>query len=250
MVITVADIYKKIDEFFPFETCFSWDNCGLIIGRPIKKVKKILLTLDVTSSSVKRAIDLRVDLIITHHPPIFKPISSIVDNLFLQLIKNDISVISVHTNLDVAMGGVNYAFARKVGYKEVEPIIQDEKIIAVSVSCGRINPKEFAKFVKKQLNAPFVRLYSPLNKKMWVEKVAFCGGAGSSFIEYLENKVDLLVSSDFTYHTLIKSKIHLIDVGHFYSEFPAMSIFEGLLDDIDLDIYSFKIDEINSLSVI
>ncbi|MEA1972488.1 MAG: Nif3-like dinuclear metal center hexameric protein, partial [Candidatus Cloacimonadota bacterium] len=98
----------------------EWDNVGLLIGEPENEVTKILLALDLTENAVNKAIKEKAQLIVTHHPAIFRPLKKITHPLYIKLIKNEIAVLSAHTNFDVTKGGVNSALAEKLNLKNLE----------------------------------------------------------------------------------------------------------------------------------
>ena len=105
---TVREIYNFIDSIAPFNTAEEWDNSGLLVGDENKTVNKIMFALDCTNDVIEQALSCDADLIVTHHPVIFKPLSEIsADCLVYKLIKNDLSIICAHTNYDKAIEGVN-----------------------------------------------------------------------------------------------------------------------------------------------
>ena len=109
----IKDIYDFIDKIAPFETAFSYDNCGLLVGSYESTVNKALLSLDITKDVVKEAQKIGANLIISHHPIIFKPIKNINFESTLHLLcKFGINAICAHTNLDIAKNGVNYYLAK------------------------------------------------------------------------------------------------------------------------------------------
>jgi len=116
----VKDIVAHFHKIANPELAYEWDNVGFQLGDAEAEVKKILLTLDVTENAINKAIQEKVDLIISHHPFIFKPIKKITNPLFLKLIKNNISIFCAHTNLDVVKKGVNFALAEKLGLQNLE----------------------------------------------------------------------------------------------------------------------------------
>lgn len=118
--ITVKDIANVIHNFAPRELAYDWDNVGFLLGDADQEVKKILLSLDVTENTVKKAIETGADLIVTHHPLIFKPVNKITNPLYIKLIKNNISVICAHTNLDITPGGVNHKLAEIFQLSDLE----------------------------------------------------------------------------------------------------------------------------------
>ena len=105
-MVTVKNVYDHLNELADVRLAEKWDNVGLMLGNYNKEVKKVLVCLDVTTKVVKEAIDKKINLIVSHHPLIFKPLKNLdftedfKSNIIRNLIKNDISVISFHTNLD------------------------------------------------------------------------------------------------------------------------------------------------------
>ena len=120
---TVKDIYRFIDIIAPFSTQEEWDNSGLLVGEENKEVSRILFALDITSDVLNQAINANAELIITHHPIIFKPVSNILsDSLLYKLIENGISIISAHTNYDKAVDGVNDILCKTIGATKYEKV--------------------------------------------------------------------------------------------------------------------------------
>ena len=113
---TVGDVYRLIDQFAPFSLAEDWDNPGLLVGSPDLTVTKALLAMDVTPAVIEEAAKTGAELIVTHHPVIFSPIKRVeAGSIVYNLIRNGISVISAHTNLDIAEGGVNDCLAECLG---------------------------------------------------------------------------------------------------------------------------------------
>jgi len=117
MDITVKDVYAKIDCIAPFIYQESWDNSGLQIGNLDNKVKKALLTLDITKEAINIAKKYKCELVISHHPLFFKPLKSIdTRNVLLsEILNSNLTILSAHTNLDVVPEGVSFALAKKIG---------------------------------------------------------------------------------------------------------------------------------------
>ena len=123
----VKDIAKYIEEWCPKSLAEEWDNVGLIIGNPEQEVKKVMVALDAIEEVIDEAIEKNVDLIVTHHPLLIKPINRIstdftTGKLIHKLIKNNISLYSAHTNLDIAEGGINDILATLIGLNDRKPI--------------------------------------------------------------------------------------------------------------------------------
>jgi dinuclear metal center YbgI/SA1388 family protein len=118
--IKVSDIVKHVNGIADPGLAMDWDNVGLQLGLPDNMVNKVMLTLDVTSNAVEYAIKNNIDMIISHHPLIFRSLKKITDRNMIQLIKNDIAVYCAHTNLDVVKKGVNFALAEKLKLKKLQ----------------------------------------------------------------------------------------------------------------------------------
>jgi dinuclear metal center YbgI/SA1388 family protein len=120
MKTTANHISDFFQDWAPLKTKLDYDNVGLLIGQPHKPVKRLLVCLDVTDDVVQEAIDTGTDLIVAHHPVIFKKLSTVTTGdatgrIVYNLIRNDIGVLAAHTNLDAARGGVSFALAGKIG---------------------------------------------------------------------------------------------------------------------------------------
>ena len=131
MSVKCQTIISIMEKLAPKNLAEEWDNVGLQVGDPRKEITGILVTLDVTPEAVSEAVKLGANLIVSHHPLIFKPIKNVRydlahGNLLSEIIKNDINVYCAHTNLDSAMEGVNHVLAELVGLHEVEVISPDK----------------------------------------------------------------------------------------------------------------------------
>ena len=240
---TVADIYKMIDKIAPFNTRFPFDNVGVLVGDPAAPVKRIAVCLDITHDVVKRAAENECDLIVAHHPVIFNKLSSVTaESIPYMLVKNGISAICAHTNLDVAKGGVNDRLAIALGIENVERLVDNEypdtEPIARIGSVDAVSPIDFVKFVKSQLNCEGVRY---IEGSRPIRKVCVYGGAGNEFI--LQAKAagaDAFVTSEIKHHQWLEAKdlgITVIDAGHFSTENVVVKPLALLLKDkLDCDV--------------
>jgi len=127
-IIRVKDIVSHLHKIANPLLAEIWDNVGLQIGSPEWTVKRILLTLDVTETAITLAKSIEANLIISHHPKIFKPIKSVTDPVVIELISEKIAVLSLHTNLDVIKSGVNNALAKKLGLNGLEFISPSKNV--------------------------------------------------------------------------------------------------------------------------
>lgn len=231
---TVNDIYSFLCELAPLNLQLSFDNSGIQTGYMGKLVKTALLSLDITDDCVSEAIDCGAELIITHHPLLFHPARSITDidpeSARLQkIIANGLSVISMHTNLDITDGGVNDVLIALLGAEGSEPFEPD--------NCGRagmlrenMHLKEFIALCKESLNVKCIRYY---NAGRPVRKIAVLGGAGSGSLEdAYKAGCDTFVTSDISYHYFLRAMelgINLIDADHFCTENPVMYMLQSKL---------------------
>ncbi|NLM04268.1 MAG: Nif3-like dinuclear metal center hexameric protein [Clostridiales bacterium] len=140
MVTRVKDITSLMEKLAPREYAMEWDNVGLQIGSYEKEVKKIIISLDITKEVLEEAIEQDIDLIISHHPIIFSPLKSIVKedykgNLIHKAISNNISIYATHTNMDIAIGGLNDFVAKKIGLENISilDITNKEKLYKIVV---------------------------------------------------------------------------------------------------------------------
>ena len=227
MSVNVADIIKIMEEIAPPAMAEDCDNVGLMLGRRCKAVKKLLLALDITGEVVQQAIAQKADMIITHHPLIFRGLKRVTDNewqqeLLLTLAEKGIAVYSAHTNLDCVSSGVNDVLAKKLHLDNVDVLDSDNGLgrIGIVPACSL---QEFAAMVKKILRADYVAV-GDAGKQ--VHKVAVCGGAGSDLISLaLLCGADTLITGDIKYHEAqqaVFSGLNVIDAGHQPTELPVM----------------------------
>lgn len=234
---TVQTILDYLETIAPLSKKMEWDNCGLLCGRSQKEVKKILIALDPFEAVAQEAVDISADLILTHHPLIFRPRYTITDcdsigRTIMLLNRNDIAAINAHTNLDVAPEGVNSVLAEKLGLSNIEVIAPTE-----TDECGRqwgllhagtiteMPLEAFLSLTKETLGTPVLR-YASCGKN--VKKVAVGGGAcAGELMEAAAFGCDTFVTSDAKYNDFwdaADAGINLIDAGHFYTENPVCTL--------------------------
>lgn len=248
--VKVQHIAEIMNRLAPRQLAEEWDNVGLLVGSFDSEVEKIFVCLDVTDETVKSAVDFRADLIISHHPVIFRAVKNFRTDLPLgkkieTLIKNNISVFAAHTNLDSTEGGVNDVLAEKIGLLDVKTFGEELSLGRIGYLPNEMDAVTFAKHVAKVLNID-VRLIDAGDFP--IKKVGLCGGAGSEFIgkaKFLGAQA--FVTGDVKYHeaqSAVDTKIHVIDAGHFATEFPVVHILaEKLRAEVDKLGYNIKIAE-------
>lgn len=125
--VKTSHVFQVMESWAPLHLAYDWDPVGLQIGSYSKEVKKVMVTLDVLEAVVDEAIEKDVDLIIAHHPMMFKPLRRIDVNdvkgrIIEKLIKHDITVYAAHTNLDIAKDGVNDMLAKRLDLTDIKPL--------------------------------------------------------------------------------------------------------------------------------
>lgn len=220
----VIDIYNFLDSIAPFNTALPFDNAGLLVGEGQKEVKKIGVILDVTPEAVDFAQKHDIDLIVSHHPVIFNPLKRLqTDSVPYLLAKHDIAVISAHTNLDAARGGVNDALAKALELENIAPLAENDggdfpPMGRTGTLKRPMSDRDFAIFVAEKLSTKAKTVLSGKE----IAKVALCGGAGEDFITpALKAGADALVTADVKHHNLLLAGslgLCLIDAGHFETE--------------------------------
>ena len=226
---TVNDILTFVETLAPRELKMDWDNVGLNCGSRSTPVKKVLVALDPFEHVCAEAANWGADLLVTHHPLIFRPIPMVTDEAaitrgLMELVRHNISHICAHTNLDCAPGGVNDTLAAVLGLKNVEPF----GAYGGMMRCGEVPAQrleDFLAFVKERLNCDGLR-YCDGGKP--VQKVAVGGGACSDGLyDAILAGCDTFITSDVKYNNFWDAKeqgLSMIDAGHFCTENPVVAM--------------------------
>ncbi len=248
---TTNHILEFLEEWAPQSTKLEYDNVGLLVGDSRQEITRILVSLDVTSEVVEEAIASGADLIIAHHPLIFRKLSrvtpsDITGSLIYKLIKNDINLVAAHTNLDAAYGGVSFAMAERLGLKHLRFLKEVPRAaapaprpVAAAGNSGSENGGEhqqndtaagqpdagfgvWGELPSTHDSEAFLALVrDKLESKgirycgspKSVKRVAVCGGAGSFLMEEaLRQHMDAFVTSDLKYHDFFTESPELLVV--------------------------------------
>jgi len=249
----IYEIEAYFDSLYPAQRRCDWDNDGLLVCPDRRKeVKKVLTCLDVTFSAIEKARSEGCELIVSHHPMLFSPIrcineDSIVGQKILYLLEAGISLISLHTRFDAAVGGLNDAFGQSLGLltERIGELLEDEPYIGgIGILPGKYTPAELARHVSRVLSSP-VKLYSA---ELDIEKVGYCCGSGKDLVKpCFSHGADAFIGGDIPYHTALDAVelgMTVIDCGHFASEKIAPRIFRTALGALssDLEIVPFSED--------
>lgn len=231
----VKDICACIEQFAPRTLQESYDNAGLQVGIPDMDVSAVMLCLDVTEEILQEAKTRECNMIISHHPLIFKGLKSItgenpIQKIIIEAIKSNMAIYSAHTNLDSVWDGVSHEIARRLGVKQIEVLEpHDDSARAGLGVIGTISPVpkiEFLRRIKETFEVKALR-YSAQSSALVIRKVAVCGGAGASLISTaIARGADILVTGDVKYHdfTTFGQQIVIADIGHYESELCSRDI--------------------------
>ncbi len=241
MVCKVEHIMEFMEEIAPKKLAESWDNVGLMVGDPKKEVKKILVALDAIPEVIAEAIENRADMIVTHHPfLLFQKIKSIrkdtpMGKKIYDLIANEISVFSAHTNLDIVKGGINDILAEKLQLQEIDILeVTQENHDGTKEGLGRIGTlkEEMSLFAFGQLVkdtfpvGDILRLVG--DKEMTVKTVALCGGSAASLLHQANGLgADVFITGDMKFHEAQEAKeqgLAVVDLTHYASEVIVVEV--------------------------
>ena len=238
----LQDIINIIESVAPLSYQEAWDNSGLQVGDRNAEVHEALLTVDVTESVVNEAISLGCDLIISHHPLIFRGLKHLTgatpqERCVIQALRHNIAIYSAHTSMDSYLHGVSGRMAEKIGVHDYRILIPSSNNTEVGLGViGELaEPMEtevFVEHVARVFAAPNTALRWVKGENKPIRKVAICGGAGAEFVEQaIAQGADAFVSADFKYHELQSAyqRITVVDMDHWVSEHFTREIFEQLL---------------------
>ncbi len=240
-----SKIIGQLKQLAPEEYACEWDNPGLLAGRLEKDVKKILVALDVTDAVVDQAVNEQVDLLLTHHPLIFKALRQINDQDFIsrrivRLIQADISYYAMHTNFDAAPGCMADLAAGRLSLAAEAPLEVTGEQDGKSFGIGKIgllpeavSLSRLAEMVKEQFDLPFVTIYGMEKIRQPLQRIAVSPGSGKSMITpALQAGVQVLVTGDIGHHEgidAVAGNLAVIDAGHYGLEHIFMEFMEQYL---------------------
>ena len=230
----IGQITQALENWAPIPFQEDYDNCGLLVGSPDTICKGVLCSLDCTEAVIDEAIEKGCNLIVSHHPIIFKGIKQFDNNNYvsrtvLKAIQNNIALYAIHTNLDSIIEGVNKTLADRLHLENrrilaPKPEFRDQN--GKEIGSGLIGELpletdeiEFLKWVKEKFNLSVLK-HTPLTGKT-LKNIALCGGSGSFLINNAKAQgVDCFITSDLKYHDFFEAdgRLLLVDIGHGESE--------------------------------
>ena len=241
--MNAKQLYQKFEERIPSSLREPWDNDGVMcLPDGSSEILRALVALDVTEEIVDYAIERGFDLIVSHHPLVFKPLSSIdeenhISRKLIKLICSGITVFSFHTRADKLVGGVNDRLADILGMYDTKPFGEGD-LGRIGTIDEPMEIQDFAYRVKQLIGADAVRYADGFSD---VHKVAVVGGDGKGYVKAaIEAGADTFLSGRIGYNVMEEATemgINLIEAGHYYTESHISEFFRDLIIDFDPNIY-------------
>lgn len=221
----------------------DYDNAGLQVGLTEADVSGVLLCLDVTEAVVREAKEKGCNMIVAHHPLIFRKLRRItaedyVQRCVIEAIKGDIAIVAMHTNLDSVRGGVNHMMARRLGLTDVE-MMDSHDVAGTEAGMGvtgrltePLTAEEFIGRVKETFRCGCVMANELLRRP--IRKVALCGGSGAFMLQKaVESGADAFITGEMHYHEFfgMKQRIQIAVTGHYESEQFTIDLLEEIINE-------------------
>ena len=242
--MNIKEVVNALERFAPLPLQEGFDNAGLQVGlTETQEVSGALLCLDVTEKVVDEAVAKGCNLIVSHHPLLFHALKKItgkddVQRAVVKAIKHDITVVSMHTNMDNALGGVNYKIAEKMGLQEPRFFGPEKTVGDVQGASGVIGelkePKsanDFLAMVKQRFGVACIQANQLLQRP--IKKVAICGGAGAFLLDdAIAEGADAFVTGEMHYHEYFghEQQIQIAVIGHYQSEQYTSELFKEIIE--------------------
>ena len=269
--VKIYQVVDALEHYAPLPLQEGYDNAGLQVGlTEAVEVSGALLCLDVTEDVVDEAIQKGCNLIVSHHPLIFRKLARISDENYVQrtvrkAIKNDITIVSMHTNMDAAKGGVNFKIAEKLGLrnlrffggeKEIDGVKGGEGVIGEitdetdTLHADGIAADDLVLMLRERFLAECVQCNQLLRRS--IRKVALCGGAGSFLLDAaVAAGADAFITGEMHYHEFFghEQEIQICVIGHYQSEQFTSEIFRSIITEKCPGV-KCEISEINTNPII
>lgn len=243
-MLTMQHIYDLINERAPFDTQVAYDNSGLLVGDPAREVTGIHFALDVTNAVIDEAIANGANLIVTHHPLMFSPVKRLVETdyearLLCRLIREGISLIAAHTNLDQASGGVNDALAAAIGLANVT----GEGFIRVGDLPAKMTAADLAQHISQCLGDTVRVMGSP---HALISRVGMCSGSGSDeWPAAAAMGAQAFLTGEAKHHHALEaadSGVVILEAGHHATEVPGIfALASALQNHEDIVQYNLRV---------
>lgn len=239
----IKEVLSALERFAPLPLQEGWDNAGLQVGLTEAEVSGALLCLDVNERIIDEAIAKGLNLVVSHHPLLFRGLKTIGDGDYVQrtvmkAIRNGITVVSMHTNMDNARGGVNYKIAEKLGLTDVR-FMAPKTVDGVEAGSGVVGelPEEmaaddFVLMVKRVFGVECAMCNELLRRK--IRRVAICGGAGDFLLDdAVRAGADAFITGEMHYHVYFgrEQQLQICVIGHYQSEQYTSEVFRKVIEE-------------------
>ncbi len=233
----ISEVISVIEDFAPLNIQEDWDNSGIQVGNPDAEATGVLLGFDCTPELVDEAVETGANLIITHHPLIFRGVKKIMPSdpvglAIMKAIAGGVTVYAAHTTADKVPGGVSAAMAEKLNLQQAQVLEPEGDGIGFGMVGNLAEPMDaesFVAFVKKAFGLKGVRCSKPVEGR--ISRVALCGGSGSSMIGAAQaSGAQAYLCGDVSYHYFFTAgDFMILDIGHFEGEVEIVNILFSLL---------------------
>ena len=263
--MNINKVVDALEQYAPLPLQEGYDNAGLQVGlTETVEVSGALLCLDVTEQVVDEAIEKGCNLIVSHHPLIFRKLARIADEDYVQrtvrkAIKHDIAIVSMHTNMDAAKGGVNFKIAEKLGLKHLQFFAGEKEVDGVKGGEGVMGEvseaagwaaDDLVLLLREKFGAECVQCNQLLRRP--IRRVALCGGAGSFLLDAaVAAGADAFITGEMHYHEFFghEQEIQICVIGHYQSEQCTSEIFKSIIEEKCPGVKCF-ISEVNTNPII
>lgn len=260
----IKEVIAALERFAPLPLQEDYDNAGLQVGLTEAEASGALLCLDVTEEVIDEALELGCNLIVSHHPLLFRGLKTVSDRNIVErcvrrAIQNDIVIYSAHTNMDNAEDGVNFKIAEKIGLQQVGllnphsvKVMTDGVARSVMAGSGVVGvlplPEEPLNFLQR-IKAAFhidCLMHNELLQRP-IHKVVICGGAGDFLLnDALKEHADAFLTGEMHYHFYFghEQEIQIAVMGHYQSEQYTKEIFYSIIGEAfpELPVYMTTAD--------
>ena len=243
-MMTVNNVLEFLTDKYPLDTACDFDNVGLLVGDGESAVTKAVVCLDCDINTVNYAKEIGANLIVTHHPVIFNGLKAVtVGTVVYELVKANISVISMHTNLDIAVGGVTENLCAAIGLTNVKPYVAHDGFLIREAECIIHEADRLAEHIKAKLGGAVK--YADSGKP--IHRVLVCSGSGGEFLsDVIDCGFDALISADIKHNVFIdavNNGVSVFDAGHYQSE---NVIVKPLLNELSNRFIEIEFNEFNN----
>ena len=215
----LKEIVDFLEQKAPAATAEEWDNVGLLVDTGCEEIATAVVALDATPAALAFAVENGAKLLITHHPIIFSPLSAVTADMpAMAALTAGVSVLSLHTNLDKAAGGVNDTLARLLALRDVR--VAADGMTRLGELEAPMTAPDFAAYVSKTLDTPVSYTYGRM-----VKTVAVCGGGAGDGVFAFADAADAYVTGEIKHHEFLAAKDRLftaVAAGHYATEVPVV----------------------------